>query len=89
MKHGFQLASRCICGYYAGAPPFLPRPYLGANPVFVVWILYSDTQSEEVPTTEWHLFNKRLSKRNLGGVWSAVHSLYKLNILEPKDEKGI
>lgn len=63
-------------------------PYLGANPVFVVWILYSDTQSEEVPTTEWHLFNKRLSKRNLG-VWSAVHSLYKLNILEPKYEKGI
>lgn len=83
VRLGFQMASRYICGYYAGAPPFPSTSYLGTNPVFVVWILYSYIQSEVVPTAKWYLFNKRLSKKNLG-VWSSVHWLYKLNILEPK-----
>lgn len=54
MKHdGYQIVNKCTLGHYPAASlPLLSFLYLGANPLFVSWLLYNDTQSEVVLTAE-------------------------------------
>lgn len=81
VKCDFQMASTYICGYCAGAPPFLS--YLGTNPV----VLYGFYRA--IYNWSWcqqqngiYLINGWVKRTLVFGL--QYIDFYKFNVLEPK-----